>query len=134
MFEDNGWCQSSNLSDGEIEEPATVGKVMFNNLSVAQYEEKKSNGWMPFLIDVRSDGEYDQMRVSFTDLQVPHEDILSKVEQIPKDRDIILLCRSGMRSQMAAMFLMDAGYDGHKLYNLDGGIMAWSSHIPADIE
>ena len=134
MFEDNGWCQSSNLSDGEIEEPATVGKVMFNNLSVAQYEEKKSNGWMPFLIDVRSDGEYEQMRVSFTDLQVPHEDILSKVEKIPKDRDIILLCRSGMRSQMAAMFLMDAGYDGHKLYNLDGGIMAWSSHIPADIE
>ena len=99
-----------------------------------KFNDKKSIGWMAFFIDVRSDGEYDQIKVSFTDLLIPHENILSKVDQIPKDRDIILLCRSGMRSQMAAMFLIDAGYEGHKLYNLDGGIMAWSSHIPADIE
>jgi len=45
-----------------------------------------------------------------------------------------LLCRSGMRSQIAAMYLINAGYDGNKLYNLDGGIMAWNNALPADIE
>ena len=56
------------------------------------------------------------------------------VNDIPKDRDIILLCRSSMRSQMAAMFLAQDGYDSQKLYNLDGGIMAWSNQLPSDIE
>ena len=133
MFEDSGWCQATPL-DGDIEEPGTLGGSMFNHLSVSEYQSKKTNGWKPFLIDVRSSGEYAQMRVSFTDLQVPHDEILTKVDEIPQERDIILLCRSGMRSQMAAMFLSKAGYNGENLYNLDGGIMAWSKQIPADIE
>ena len=134
MFVDSGWCEKIPNSDGEIDEPASAGNNMFHHLSVTEYQEKKANGWQPFLIDVRSDAEYQQKRVSFTDLQVPHEEILTRVNEIPKDRDIILLCRSGMRSQMAAMFLAQDGYDSQKLYNLDGGIMAWSNQLPSDIE
>ena len=134
MFEDSGWCEKIPNGDGEIDEPASTGNIMFHHLSVAEYQEKKANGWQPFLIDVRSNAEYQQKRVSFTDLQVPHEEILTRVNDIPKDRDIILLCRSGMRSQMAAMLLTQDGYDSQKLYNLDGGIMAWSKQVPSDIE
>ena len=134
MFVDSGWCEKIPNSDGEIDEPASAGNNMFHHLSVTEYQERKANGWQPFLIDVRSDAEYQQKRVSFTDLQVPHEEILTRVNDIPKDRDIILLCRSGMRSQMAAMFLAQDGYDSQKLYNLDGGIMAWSNQLPSDIE
>ena len=134
MFEDYGWCETIPNSDGEIDEPTIGGNNMFHHLSVAEYQEKKANGWQPFLIDVRSNAEYQQMRISFTDLQVPHEEILTSVNDIPKDRDIILLCRSGMRSQMAAMFLAQGGYDSQNLYNLDGGIMAWSKILPSDIE
>ena len=134
MFVDSGWCEKIPNIDGEIDEPASAGNNMFHHLSVTEYQEKKAKGWQPFLIDVRSDAEYQQKRVSFTDLQVPHEEILTRVNEIPKDRDIILLCRSGMRSQMAAMFLAQDGYDSQKLYNLDGGIMAWSNQLPSDIE
>ena len=133
MFVDSGWCEKIPNSDGEIDEPASAGNNMFHHLSVTEYQEKKAKGWQPFLIDVRSDAEYQQKRVSFTDLQVPHEEILTRVNEIPIDRDIILLCRSGMRSQMAAMFLAQDGYDSQKLYNLDGGIMAWSKEIPSDV-
>lgn len=133
MFVDSGWCEKIPNIDGEIDEPASAGNNMFHHLSVTEYQEKKAKGWQPFLIDVRSDAEYQQKRVSFTDLQVPHEEILTMVNDIPKDRDIILLCRSGMRSQMAAMFLAQDGYDSQKLYNLDGGIMAWSKQVPNDI-
>ena len=134
MFVDSGWCEKIPNSDGEIDEPASAGNIMFHHLSVTEYQERKAKGWQPFLIDVRSDAEYQQKRVSFTDLQVPHEEILTMVNDIPKDRDIILLCRSGMRSQMAAMFLAQDGYNSQKLYNLDGGIMAWSKQVPSDIE
>ena len=134
MFVDSGWCEKIPNSDGEIDEPASAGNIMFHHLSVTEYQERKAKGWQPFLIDVRSNAEYQQKRVSFTDLQVPHEEILTMVNDIPKDRDIILLCRSGMRSQMAAMFLAQDGYNSQKLYNLDGGIMAWSNQLPSDIE
>ena len=134
MFEKNGWCKNAVAGKGEIQEPINTGGDMFKHLSMTEYKGKKESGWQPFLLDVRSDMEYSQMRISFTDLQVNHEDILSKVDSIPKDIDVILLCRSGMRSQMAAMYLMNAGYDGNKLYNLDGGIMAWNSALPADVE
>ena len=134
MFVDSGWCEKIPNSDGEIDEPASAGNIMFHHLSVTEYQKRKAKGWQPFLIDVRSDAEYQQKRVSFTDLQVPHEEILTMVNDIPKDRDLILLCRSGMRSQMAAMFLAQDGYDSQKLYNLDGGIMAWSNQLPSDIE
>jgi adenylyltransferase/sulfurtransferase len=54
-------------------------------------------------------------------------------ETLPKDRDIIIICRSGMRSQMAAMFLIDSGFDASKLFNIEGGILSWSQHSPEDI-
>ena len=134
MFEDNGWCDNSTTSEGEIKEPALSGNVMFNRLSMLEYQRRKAEGWKPFLIDVRSDTEYGQMKVSHTDLQVPHEEILSKIDSIPTNQDIIILCRSGMRSQTAAMYLLNSGYNGQNLYNLDGGIIAWRKHLPNDIE
>ena len=55
------------------------------------------------------------------------------VDSIPKNREILVMCRSGMRSQMAAMFLIQAGYEGSSLYNLEGGILAWQSVLPDEI-
>tara|TARA_B100001250_G_scaffold402545_1_gene415790 strand:+ start:3494 stop:4651 length:1158 start_codon:yes stop_codon:yes gene_type:complete len=133
MFEDRGWCVKSIDSNGEIQEPSATGSFMFNHLSVSDYKGKRDDGWKPFLVDVRSDLEYSQIRISFTDLQVSHEDLLSQIERIPKDRDVILLCRSGMRSQMAAMFLIDAGFEASRLYNFDGGIISWSHELPSDV-
>jgi rhodanese-related sulfurtransferase len=55
------------------------------------------------------------------------------VDSIPRDRELLIYCRSGMRSQIAAMFLIRAGYDGSSLYNLEGGIIAWQSIAPEEI-
>jgi rhodanese-related sulfurtransferase len=64
---------------------------------------------------------------------VAHESVLSAFDALPKDADILILCKSGMRSQMAAMMLAQAGMDSAKLYNLDGGILAWKAALPAEI-
>ena len=63
----------------------------------------------------------------------PHDEILSSISKIPKDRDILVHCRSGMRSQIAIMQLINAGYDGEKMYNLKDGIIGWAESSPDDI-
>ena len=136
MFIDEGWCQSkSNPSDREIQELSYVDhNSMFQHITPAECIKRRKEGWKPFLLDVRSNQEYQQIRISFTDLQVSHEEILSVTQTLPKDREILILCRSGMRSQIAALYLIDSGFDGNKLFNIDGGILSWNQTSPEDIE
>ena len=84
-------------------------------------------------MDVRSEGEYAQARVESTDFQIDHESVTSAKDSIPKNRDIVVLCRSGMRSQIAAMYLIQSGYTAESLYNLEGGIMAWEAVAPNEV-
>lgn len=107
---------------------------MFNRLSVQDFIDKKKSGWNPYFIDVRSDLEYASVKIKSIDIQVPHEDITSIMADIPNDRDIVIHCKSGMRSQMACMLLNNAGIDASRLHNLEGGIMAYSQLVPDDIE
>jgi adenylyltransferase/sulfurtransferase len=136
MFIDEGWCKiEHHANDREIQEPSSSEHDnMFQNITPAECVKRRKDGWEPFLLDVRSNQEFEQVKLSFTDMQVAHEDVLSIAQSLPKDRDILLLCRSGMRSQMAALFLMDSGFDGSKLFNIEGGILSWSQTSPADIE
>ena len=94
---------------------------------------RREEGWAPFILDVRSIMEYRQARVASCDHQVAHESVLSILHALPKSADIFIHCNSGMRSQMAAMMLAQAGMDSAKLYNLDGGILAWKAALPAEI-
>ena len=133
MFDDEAWCMRVTRM-GDIDEGDTsASKTMFNSLSMNDFVERRKTGWTPFILDVRSEGEYQRAHVASTDLQINHEAVLSMTDSIPKDREVVVLCRSGMRSQMAAMFLIKAGYDGSSLYNLEGGIIAWQSVAPDEI-
>ena len=48
--------------------------------------------------------------------------------QIPDDREVIVHCRSGIRSADSIRFLQQVGYK-NKLVNLEGGILAWAREI-----
>ncbi len=135
LFIEEGWCENKSSDiDRDVEVPNTPDSVsMFSNISAADCVKRLSEGWNPFLLDVRSDREFEQVKISFTDLQINHENILSVTDSLPKDRDIIILCRSGMRSQIAAMYLIDSGFEAGKLFNIQGGILSWSQHSPKDI-
>ena len=119
---------------GDVDEvDASTLDLMFNSVTVKQLLERRASGWNPFILDVRSEGEYAQTKVKSTDFQIDHESVTSAVDSIPKDRDVVVLCRSGMRSQMAAMFLIQAGYASESLFNLEGGIMAWEAVAPDEV-
>ena len=54
-------------------------------------------------------------------------DIMTKIEEIEMEKEVVLLCRTGQRSAAVLMALQQQGRDN--LYNLKGGIMAWAREI-----
>ena len=136
MLTDEAWCMTEqNQSDAPQEQKSgrTTEERMFNHLSMAEFIERRRNGWAPFILDVRSDAEYADVRVSVCDLQVPHSTIHGALDSIPQNTDIVIHCKSGMRSQLAAIELIKSGYSAQNLYNLDGGIMAWHAAAPDEV-
>ena len=103
------------------------------SITVSELKSKQQTGWNPFIIDVRSDEELQQVRLATFDLHVIHDVASTASDDIPSDRDVVLMCRSGMRSQMAILLLNQSGIDSSRLYNLTGGIMAWAQIAPEDI-
>ena len=130
LFDDPLYCMPSNK---QIDEGSSNGRDMMQSIDVASVKAKQSDGWKPFIIDVRSAEELDQIRLNSFDLHAVHDSIAAHSSEVPDEGDIVVICRSGMRSQMAIMFLIQAGIDNNRLYNLDGGIMAWSQIAPEDV-
>ena len=74
------------------------------------------------LIDVREENEFEADNIYGT--LIPLCEIPSRMNEIPKDKKVIVHCRSGVRSANAIHFLEQNGYEN--LHNLEGGILAWN--------
>jgi rhodanese-related sulfurtransferase len=83
------------------------------------------------LIDVRADHEWEVGRIAGA-THVPLPELPQRLGEIDKDRPVVLYCRGGNRSSMAAEALTDAGYDAVKLSE---GIVGWSGEgLPLEPE
>lgn len=77
------------------------------------------------LIDIRELDEWQMLRIPGADFK-PLSQIQDWFEELPRDVDIILQCRSGNRSAQATHALINqAGFD--RVFNLTGGLIAWHS-------
>lgn len=82
------------------------------------------------LIDVREPNEYEIANIGGE--LIPMGEVPTHLEKIAKDKMVIMHCRSGGRSGNIIQWLeQNAGFDN--LYNLKGGITAWSDQIDASI-
>ena len=80
------------------------------------------------LIDVRE--PYEVGFASFRPypfVHIPLADLPARMAELPRERDIVVACRSGSRSAHAARYLRDHGYS--RVRNLAGGINAWSDDV-----
>ncbi|NJN15215.1 MAG: STAS domain-containing protein [Oscillochloris sp.] len=78
----------------------------------------------PLIIDVREPREFRQGRIPGARSE-PLADLAAQLPELPKDRPIVLICRSGRRSLRAAALLMAAGY--HNVSIVAGGMLDWEA-------
>lgn len=82
-------------------------------------------------IDVREEAEHTAARIPSTML-IPMSEIQSRIEEIPKDEDVVIYCRTGNRSGILINQLIQFGYTN--LFNLEHGIVDWhKNNYPVDI-
>jgi rhodanese-related sulfurtransferase len=77
----------------------------------------------PFLLDVREQDEYDAGHAPGVVLR-PMSELPEVVSDLPTDRTVLCICRSGARSASATQFLRQHGVDA---VNLEGGMQAWAA-------
>jgi rhodanese-related sulfurtransferase len=76
----------------------------------------------PFVLDVRSPDEYVAGHVPGA-VNIPHDQVAARLAEVPKDKDVVLYCRSGRRAGMAAEVLAANGYT--RLKHLEGDMLGW---------
>lgn len=94
-------------------------------LSVKELKQRLDAGEKVFVIDVREPYEYQIANIGAK--LIPQNDVPKRLSELDRDREIVVQCRSGQRSQRIAEFLAQQGYQNVK--NLAGGILAWADEI-----
>lgn len=96
--------------------------VQVNNVAPIDAQKKLSQKQKPYLLDVRQPEEYRSGHIPGAKL-LPLGDLRSRMNELPKDREILVVCHSGNRSLSATRQLVSAGFNA---VNLRGGMIAWS--------
>jgi rhodanese-related sulfurtransferase len=103
-------------------------KTQYVEISVQQAKEMIDSGGV-FILDVRTQEEYDAGHINGS-VRIPVQDIKVKEEldkeltKIPRDRKILVYCRTGVRSAQASQVLVNNGFT--EVYSMKGGITDWT--------
>jgi rhodanese-related sulfurtransferase len=92
------------------------------SVDVKQAAELQGEDVGALIIDVREPNEYAQLRAKGAVL-LPLGRLNGRVKDLPRDRELLLMCRTGGRSANATQFLAANGFEN--VTNVSGGIMAW---------
>ena len=76
-----------------------------------------------WLLDVREPGEWNRGHAPEAHM-IPMGSVMDRVDEIPTDTPIVVICHSGYRSWQVTKYLADAGYDA---VNVSGGMESWQS-------
>jgi adenylyltransferase/sulfurtransferase len=98
-------------------------------MTVQELKQRRDSGEDLFVLDVREPYEYQIANIGGT--LIPQNEVPQRLAEIDRNREIVVQCRSGGRSQRIAEFLAQQGYPNVK--NLAGGILAWADAIDPKI-
>ena len=93
-----------------------------NEISISQAHEKYQQG--VFFLDVRTQAEWDSYHIPNTTL-IPLDQLAARVNEVPQDSEIVVVCRTGNRSKTGRDQLRQAGYE--QVTSMSGGVNAWRS-------
>lgn len=96
------------------------------NITVQELKARKDANEELYILDVREPAEYAEINMNAK--LIPLGQVMNgQIDEIEdwKDKEVIVHCRSGVRSLNACMILEQLGFTNTK--NLEGGILAWSA-------
>jgi len=102
-------------------EPAAV-PLMSQETLVERQARKES---ALFVLDVRTPEEFATGHVPGA-VNVPHDQLANRLADVPRDKDVVVYCRSGRRSQIATDILTMNGFK--RVSHLEGDMIAWQEH------
>tara|TARA_Y100000590_G_scaffold434446_1_gene552645 strand:+ start:703 stop:1023 length:321 start_codon:yes stop_codon:yes gene_type:complete len=103
---------------------------MIPEIDVKTLESKLKNKEKFILLDVRTDREYFLSSIEGS-LHMPMNTIAEKYTSLDQNSEIIVQCKSGVRSEKVCEFLLNNNYTNVK--NLTGGIVEWAKQIDPTI-
>jgi rhodanese-related sulfurtransferase len=97
----------------------------FGSVKAPDFNTELAGGTVPFILDVRSQAEWDADGHIDGSVLVPISDLPANLAQLPEDKaaPIVTTCKSGHRGAIAQMYLQFLGYSNVR--NLNGGLNAW---------
>ncbi len=93
------------------------------NIRPADLDEKMQSGKNFILLDVRTPQEHTQQAIPGSVL-IPLQELGYRAAELPKDKEIVIYCRTGNRSAYACAYLSQLGFN---VKNLEGGIVTWNA-------
>ncbi|MCX6295640.1 MAG: rhodanese-like domain-containing protein [Bacteroidetes bacterium] len=98
-------------------------------ITVAELKKLKDSKANIQLIDVREEHELEICNIGGEHIAMG--EVMDNLDKISKDKQVIIHCRSGARSGAICQALESSGYNN--VYNLKGGLIAWSNEIDPSI-
>jgi rhodanese-related sulfurtransferase len=96
------------------------GSTVPNEVTAAQAYQKYRAGAL--FVDVRTQEEWNQGHIAKS-LLIPLDELPNRLNELPKDRDLVVVCHSGVRAKEGATILRNAGFT--RVSCLSGGLQAW---------
>jgi rhodanese-related sulfurtransferase len=100
---------------------------MVGELTPREFLDRRDAGEEMTLLDVREDWEVALAPVPTDTVHIPMGEISDRLAELAPEKEIVVICRSGGRSAQVAEYLERQGFG--KVFNLCGGILAWSRVI-----
>ncbi len=98
----------------------------YTTISADTVRERLDSGERVFLLDVRTQGEFDSGHIPGAVL-IPVQQLKSRMAEVPNDRPIIVYCLTASRSAEAAAMLSAEGYKD--VFDMAQGIQAWRGAV-----
>jgi adenylyltransferase/sulfurtransferase len=108
------------------QEAATPAAPLSEEITPEELQRLLKSPQAPFVLDVRNPEEYQICRIEGSTL-LPLPQLPQRHGELDKNRDMVVHCKSGMRSAKAIAFLKQEGFT--RLRNLKGGILAWAEKV-----
>ena len=107
-------------------------RVITEDLNITPQEVKArlDRGEDLMLLDVRNPWEYTVARIPGSTL-IPLAELPYRLDALPQDKDVVVVCHTGNRSLQATLFLRQRGLE--RVKNLAGGIDAWSTQVDPSV-